>query len=100
MPYDKPKVTIDLEEYDYLKNRIKELNKKIDAHDTVLDLEIYKKAIWAFLEADRGLTSDAERLMRSVGVEIVLTKDYNISVEDLWNCMYVRRLNEIPKYAQ
>jgi hypothetical protein len=36
MAYDKPKVTIDLEEYEDLKNKIKELDERLKGGDNIL----------------------------------------------------------------
>ena len=74
MGYDKAKVTIDLEEYNSLTAKVKELEEKDQDAEKIL----YKKAIWALMVSTRGINSLADQELLKMGVGINITPDMGL----------------------
>lgn len=71
MGYDKLKVTIDLEEYNILNAKVKELEAKDQDADKVL----YKKDIWALLVSARGMNQSVDQELTKMGISIAIAPD-------------------------
>lgn len=70
MAYDKPKVTIDLEEYNHLYSKLKELEER----DLNSEIALHKKAIVALIILAGGVSNpgiDKELVKQGVGLQII-----------------------------
>jgi hypothetical protein len=85
MGYDKPKVTIDLDEYNNLVARNKELEEK----DTDAEKVLYKKAIWALLVSTSGINPEANRELVKMGVGINVAPDIGVKFGEDYKRMNV-----------